>query len=268
MDSLIHRKASSGLEKFLTAPLETVASTLYRLQRIQDVLQTPSSITIVCISDTHSNTDNILIPPGDVLIRAGDLTQSGTAAEVQQTLDWLSAQSNRYNYIVAIAGNHEKYLDPIKRKPEGTTAILDWDKVIYLEDSSTTLKFSHERILKVYGSPWTIKSRNWAFEYPKGEDHWTGPIPNDVDILITHSPPLRHLDLGHRATITWERALEGEAQIACLWAYPWGSWGGEVGVWCCGWNIRRCVIWKGRSPLRSDAVVPGVAVIRRASEGG
>jgi hypothetical protein len=110
------------------------------------------------------------LPPGDVFIHADDLTQSGTAAEIQQTLDWLSAQSNRYNYIVAIAGNHEKYLDPTKRKPEDTTAILDWGKVICLEDSSTTLKFPHARTLKVYSSPWTIKSGNWAFEYPKPLD--------------------------------------------------------------------------------------------------
>ena len=196
MDAIINRKEVSWLDKFAKAPLETVATTLYKLRRLSQAHPTVFSVSVVCISDTHNITDDLALPPGDVLIHAGDLTQSGSVTEIQRTIAWLNAQSYRYKYIIAIAGNHENYLDPTKRNAEDANAKLDWGSLVYLQDSSTILKFPSGRRLKVFGSPWTIKSGNWAFEYPKGEDKWTARVEKDVDVLVTHSPPRRHLDLG------------------------------------------------------------------------
>lgn len=39
---------------------------------------------IVCISDTHNC--NVKLPPGDVLIHAGDLTNKGSISEVKSLL--------------------------------------------------------------------------------------------------------------------------------------------------------------------------------------
>ncbi len=43
----------------------------------------------VCISDTHSHI--FAIPPGDVLLHAGDLSRHGTLKDLEITLDWMKA---------------------------------------------------------------------------------------------------------------------------------------------------------------------------------
>merc|ERR1711972_1001347 len=54
------------------------------------------------------------------------------------------------------------------------------------------------------GSPWQPEFCEWAFNLPRGSacaDAWKR-IPDDVDVLLTHGPPLGHGDLcdgGHRA---------------------------------------------------------------------
>lgn len=46
---------------------------------------------------------------GDLLIHAGDLTQSGSMEELDAQIEWLDRQPHRYK--VVIAGNHELCLD-------------------------------------------------------------------------------------------------------------------------------------------------------------
>ena len=150
-----------------------------------------AQLEVVCISDTHNRLPEL--PPGDLLIHAGDLSQSGTLSEIQATLDWLSRQPHRYK--VVIAGNHELLLEPRKTPSQEERKPLDWHDIHYLEDSSVTLRFEGGRPLKIYGSPWTRKHGSWAFEYPKATDRWTGTVPNDTDILVTHTPPAAHLDI-------------------------------------------------------------------------
>lgn len=41
----------------------------------------------ICISDTHSRTFSV--PDGDILLHSGDLTNSGTYADLQITMEWL-----------------------------------------------------------------------------------------------------------------------------------------------------------------------------------
>ena len=48
--------------------------------------------------------------------------------------------------------------------------------------------------MKVYGSPWTRQHGSWVFQYARHERFFTGKVPCDTDILVTHSPPQYHLD--------------------------------------------------------------------------
>lgn len=48
----------------------------------------PEWTRFVCISDTHSRTHYIL-PPGDVLLHAGDLSSWGYPEQLKKTLDWV-----------------------------------------------------------------------------------------------------------------------------------------------------------------------------------
>ena len=63
-------------------------------------------LRFVCLSDTHSLHDEIsVIPHGDVLIHAGDFTDTGDRKEVLAFDNFLSNQPHKYK--VVIAGNHE-----------------------------------------------------------------------------------------------------------------------------------------------------------------
>lgn len=52
------------------------------------------------------------------------------------------------------------------------------------------------RELKIYGCPTTPLYGISAFQVPREEDIWSGKVPEDTDILLTHGPPHRHLDGG------------------------------------------------------------------------
>lgn len=47
-----------------------------------------SSVTVVCISDTHNDDCAQIIPDGDIFVHAGDMTDDGTVQELQIAFDW------------------------------------------------------------------------------------------------------------------------------------------------------------------------------------
>ena len=167
-------------------------------------------LTVVCISDTH-NTQPAL-PPGDLLLHAGDLTAWGTFSEIQAQLDWLNEQPHQYKVIVA--GNHDLLLDSdfLQRHPERwrqakeardgsdtkdeehqKASHLDFGDVQILCNSSTKLCIGDVEV-SIYGSPYTPQHGLSAFQYPRDEDIWTGAVSSDTDIILTHGPPRSHLD--------------------------------------------------------------------------
>lgn len=183
---------------------------------------TSNPIRVVCISDTHNTQPDL--PSGDLLLHAGDLSQKGTFEEIQAQLDWLNTQPHHHK--VVIGGNHDLLLDAefVDRFPERLLERegcarndLRWGGIIYLNNSDVTLGFGdydhqtldttgeehaehiprYSRRIKIYGSPWTQQYGNWAFQVPPIRDIWTGVIPADTDILLTHGPPKYHLDTPH-----------------------------------------------------------------------
>lgn len=130
-----------------------------------------------------------------------------------------------HEHKIVIAGNHELSFDPTFTHPFQTTSertkhtginLIDQIPTLgmskdhlsdavktsniksyltnctYLEDSSVTING-----IKIYGTPWQPEFCKWAFNVPRGVqclEKWN-LIPNDVDILITHTPPLGHGDL-------------------------------------------------------------------------
>lgn len=174
------------------------------------------NITLVCISDTHCQIPKDEIPHGDILIHAGDLTNKGTPSELQAQIEWLSTLPHKYKIV--IAGNHDTWLDPKSRRTlsvEDQDGKIDWKDVLYLQDGSTTLDFTNRIAtgnakLKVYGAPHipACGGDDFAFQYPRGQDVWTGTIPVDTDILVTHNPPKYHLDLPGGAALGDEHLLE------------------------------------------------------------
>jgi predicted phosphohydrolase len=77
-------------------------------------LSTPISkdkVRFVCVSDTHCCLGKVLnkIPPGDVLLHAGDFSNRGRVIEVETFNEDLGKLPHTFK--VVIAGNHEMTFD-------------------------------------------------------------------------------------------------------------------------------------------------------------
>jgi predicted phosphohydrolase len=136
---------------------------------------------IVAVADTHLyEADLGTLPPGDVLIHAGDLLRGGRLAELHAAAGWLQGQSHPHK--VFVAGNHDWCF---ARQPDEARAVLGPD-IIYLQDSEKVISG-----VRFWGSPWQPAYNNWAFNLPRGEPlaaKWR-LIPAGIDVLITHGPP-------------------------------------------------------------------------------
>ncbi|GIZ47989.1 hypothetical protein CKM354_001106400 [Cercospora kikuchii] len=237
LDATIHRRETTWWYQFQQSPCPTLAKTIYswrrRLALHQASKQVPedsSDLTVVCVSDTHNSQPKT--PPGDILIHAGDLTQGGTATELQAQLTWLKAQPHAYKIV--IAGNHDIVLDPAKSAElgfrSGARQSLQWGSIIYLQHSQTTVKV-RERTLSIYGHPSTRKHGNWAFQYDRGADVFSNRIPDDVDILVTHSPPQFHLDVAGWGDMSLLREIERVKPKLHVFGHIHGGYGQDILVY-------------------------------------
>lgn len=192
----------SLLFHFVSSPLRFLVQYLHRvLNFFRGTVTTPADpslcVRIVCISDTHAK--KVPIPSGDILIHAGDLANQGTAAEIQDQVDWIA--SLPHHHKIVISGNHDSFFDPRSRHAFDKTESIDFKGIHYLQHSSVTLAFPQaaNRQLTFYGAPQIPECGpdDFAFQYPRQQDAWSDTIPALTDILITHSPPRHHLDLPH-----------------------------------------------------------------------
>jgi Icc-related predicted phosphoesterase len=145
---------------------------------------------IVLISDTHNKHKQLELPEGDILIHAGDFSGVGRDSEVKNFFKWLTIQSEKFEHVLFIAGNHELSFEV---KPAWLESLLEKlpNNVHYLEDSGIVIDG-----MKFYGSPWQPEFYNWAFNLRRGlelSEKWS-LIPEDTDVLITHGPPKHMCD--------------------------------------------------------------------------
>lgn len=195
LDELLHRPRPGPWQKFLAQPCVFLARKLYTWHRAIAAKPITNPVSIVCVSDTHNSQPKL--PDGDILIHAGDLTQSGSLKELQPTLTWLRSQSHPTKIVVA--GNHDLLLDTSRddatKQAESERAKHNWGDMIYLQNEETTVICANGRRLRIYGSPYSPRHGNWAFQYPRSQDVWAESVPDGIDVLITHGPPRAHLDL-------------------------------------------------------------------------
>ncbi|KAJ6031625.1 hypothetical protein N7540_002357 [Penicillium herquei] len=201
------------LNSFLGRPHQLVPQKPSTVRDEIALLGDGSPIRIICISDTHNLTPSL--PPGDILIHAGDLTTNGTFEELQAQIQWLSSQPHTHKIV--IAGNHDIVLDETidgklfshqrdglfegSSESSDQRASLDWGQIHYLNDEAVTLNLlvpglgaQQVRKVKIFGSPLTPEFGSWAFQYPSIRDVWTKRIPDDTQILVVHGPPALYGD--------------------------------------------------------------------------
>lgn len=143
---------------------------------------------LVFLSDVHNRIARMRIPAGDVLVITGDLTMQGTTKELikfNADIGMIRKQGG-YKEVVVIAGNH----DMVAEEDYYMTKSL-LGNAIYLEDEPLEL-YGY----KWYGSPWTPYCGEWAFQFHNQDMAmrcWS-KIPEDTEILLTHTPPHGTLD--------------------------------------------------------------------------
>lgn len=143
---------------------------------------------ICLISDTHETHDSFEIEPCDLFIHAGDFTNTGNYRAIADFGNWLANVPAKHK--VVIPGNHDKTF-------EG-----NWSEArSYLPDNVHVLNQTAVEIegIKIWGEPRTPEFMNWAFNVPrlKMKEVWE-KVPDDIDILVSHGPPLHCLDMTPR----------------------------------------------------------------------
>jgi len=133
-------------------------------------------MTILHISDTHGKHKQLKnLPLADILVHSGDFTMAGTEDEAIDFLEWFINLPHPHKILVA--GNHDDCLrgESIEGLP---------DNCHYLDCSSVTIHG-----VTFYGIPLFMEDVMEGNMESKYED-----IPSEIDVLITHQPPLGIMD--------------------------------------------------------------------------
>lgn len=155
---------------------------------------------IVAISDTHGSDFVEVVPSGDLLLIAGDISPVRLDHSFYAQQQWfndtfvnqLEQLCTKFKHIVFIGGNHDTYLSEcnISRNNDVIRNVLP-NNVYYLCDNMITING-----VKIWGSPW-CNIPKWArfgppvWNFAANEEQLTNiysKIPNDIDILLTHGP--------------------------------------------------------------------------------
>lgn len=144
-----------------------------------------NKLKILHISDTHGAHRSLgNLPEADILVHSGDFTMAGSEAEVLNFIEWFCDLPHTHK--VFIAGNHDNCL--YGAQLEG----LD-DNVHYLCGSGVEIEG-----LKFWGVPMFM-----ADGVSGREEQLFASIPEDTDVLVTHTPPLGILDKDEMFSNSW-----------------------------------------------------------------
>ena len=144
---------------------------------------------ITIISDTHGRHQFLGEMSGDVLIHCGDMFQlyDSNSDDVENMDDWFGRQN--FDLILCVGGNHD--LDLELKSGYGAKPFKN---AVFLGGKSYEYKG-----VKFYGAPWVPELSGQAFfvDDDKLAAKWA-EIPNDTDVLITHTPAAGVLDESSR----------------------------------------------------------------------
>ena len=140
---------------------------------------------IVVISDTHGLHEQLPQICGDVLIHCGDLCDGfhPNDEDLERIDRWFGRLT--FQHVLCVGGNHDFAIEDRIRKK---VPVLS--NATYLQDSGVEIKG-----IKFYGAPWVPLLDRWAFYATDDElrAKWS-LVPEDTDVLITHTPPWHILD--------------------------------------------------------------------------
>lgn len=170
------------------------------------------------------------LPKADVLLHAGDITKVGLKIEYQSMLDMLTEADAEVKIV--IAGNHditldEDYYSKLGHLKHARAGVYEAENpaeiqelwvgekakqagIVYMDEGLKTFQLKNGAQFTLYASPYQPEFRRWAFAYERHIDRFNpspplspfqapNPVPShpNVDIMLTHGPPLGILDRVH-----------------------------------------------------------------------
>ena len=145
---------------------------------------------IYCISDIHGQIDKLEIPECDILLIAGDISRYGR--QIYKDANWLKFNFNPWlekqpaKHIIMTPGNHDiNFQNAPSLIPKLNCHVLI-DELLEIDG------------IKIYGSPWNVWFYDWGFNLSEEKLKlvWDN-IPENIDILLLHSPPFGILDMAN-----------------------------------------------------------------------
>lgn len=247
------------------------------------------------LSDTHDfvfTTDTsqplqLPTPKADVLLHCGDLTQVGGVSSFKRALKMLGSIDAGLKLV--IPGNHDLELDKAfwaaQRDEEGNpedpedhdlavkamSGPLAADAgVTFLTEGTHSFTLKTGAKFSIYVSPYTPAFGDWAFAYEPNEDRFnspqqtangvtsiaTNPIPNDIDIVMTHGPPKGILDWCPQGNVGCPNLLRAVRRAKPL-MHCFGHIHEGHGVEAVDWKMRQPVTDTGTlppAPRKNEAV--------------
>ncbi|KAI9721383.1 MAG: hypothetical protein M1828_005132 [Chrysothrix sp. TS-e1954] len=225
------------------------------------------STRLLILSDTHDFdiTSFSKLPPVDVVLHCGDLTENGDLASLKTALTALG--SIKAELKLVIAGNHDVVLDRGFFTAQGGR-VEEYDEAIafcksttlreqnvhYLEEGYHEFTLNSGAHLRIWATPHTPEYGISAFQYPSRQDRfnalssstpeWAECVATDrsiipdqqrLDIVMSHGPPKYILDStndGNSGGCEHLRRAIAHArpQLHCF-GHIHGAWGARRVAW-------------------------------------
>jgi Icc-related predicted phosphoesterase len=159
------------------------------------------TIKILALSDLHGVLPEIS-QPADVAIIAGDIVPLELQNNMQHSKWWFENEFAAWietipaKKVFFVAGNHDFYLEKIKKSELSNLYKITKNKLKYLMNENTIYIDDKNVSWSIFGTPYCSKLLNWPFgrkdsalvdKYKK--------IPNKVDIIISHDAPFAYGDI-------------------------------------------------------------------------
>ena len=161
----------------------------------------------------------------DVLVHAGDMTETGQRRELEQINEWFGTLPFKREHIIAISGN----MDGIGLDSAEIDGHDVFTNAVYLEHESYEIE---DIGLRIFASPWTPR---FVGGFQLMSDHeaaqkWQN-MP-EVDLLLCHGPPHGVLDSTSRGKSIGDeplmRKIEQIKPKAVVFGHVHASFGRET----------------------------------------
>lgn len=164
------------------------------------------------ISDTHGEHAKLGRLSGDVLIHCGDFAigSHNEEATLKDLDHWFGEQA--FGQVICVGGNHDFLVEEKRRRGEPI-----FRNAVCLQDELLEVGG-----IRFYGAPWVPELTEWAhFLAPVELQRAWQRIPQDLDVLITHTPPRGIRDLNSRGQacgceLLRERVLAVRPRVHCF----------------------------------------------------